>query len=54
VAYLNGTIVVKRSGAYDNTTPSVRIEIEAVTAAIAWLVEKPTSHAAIVTDSHRK
>jgi ribonuclease HI len=51
VASLNGKIIVKRSGAYETTTSSMRMEIEAVTAAIAWLVERSTSHAVIVTDS---
>jgi ribonuclease HI len=51
VASFNGKNVVKRSGANDTTTSSMRMEIEAVTAAIVCLVERPTSHAGIVTDS---
>ena len=50
-ARIKGRVVAEKSGAYMVTTTSLRMEIEAVTAAVQWLSETSFVRAAIVTDS---
>ncbi|MCG8429914.1 MAG: RNAse HI domain-containing protein [Candidatus Omnitrophica bacterium] len=51
VAFQNGRQVARSSGAYRSTTSSMRMEIEAVTAAFTWLCAQDATHAVVVTDS---
>ena len=51
LAKANGRRLVQESLAYDTTTSSLRMEVEAVSAAFRWLVNTTYTHVAIVTDS---
>ncbi|BFZ22749.1 hypothetical protein BsWGS_25788 [Bradybaena similaris] len=51
VAYKEGRVCGERAAAYSTTTSSMRMEIEAATAALAWLTEQQDKRAVIVTDS---
>jgi ribonuclease HI len=44
-------VCAEASGAYNETTSSMRMEIEAATAAIQWLVRNYYTNSVIVTDS---
>jgi ribonuclease HI len=50
-ARVRGKIVAERSEAYGTTTSSMRMEVEAVTAALRWLSETKLNRAVIVSDS---
>ncbi|BFZ09631.1 hypothetical protein BsWGS_12670 [Bradybaena similaris] len=50
VGYKEGRVCGERAGAYSTTTSSMRMEIEAATAALAWLTEQQDKRAVIVTD----
>jgi ribonuclease HI len=50
-ARIRGRIVAEQSGAYMTTTSSMRMEVEAVTAAMRWLSETLVNRAVIVSDS---
>ena len=51
IAKANGRRLVRESLAYDTTTSSLRMEVEAVTAAFRWLENTVHTHIVIVTDS---
>jgi ribonuclease HI len=51
LAMLRGRVVAERSGAYETTTSSMRMEIEAVTAALKWVSGTNVIKAVIVSDS---
>ena len=51
IAKANGRVLKKESLAYETTTSSMRMEVEAVTAAFHWLEETTATHIVFVTDS---
>jgi ribonuclease HI len=51
VVYKKGVRITSMAGAYAESTSSMRMEIEAATMAIAWLVERQATGATIITDS---
>ena len=51
IAKANGRVLKKESLAYETTTSSMRMEVEAVTAAFHWLEESTATHIVFVTDS---
>ena len=51
LAKANGQRLVQESLAYDTTTSSLRMEVEAVSAAFRWMENTIHTHIVIVTDS---
>ena len=51
IAKANGRVLKKESLAYETTTSSMRMEVEAVTAAFRWLEETTATHVVIIKDS---
>ena len=51
IAKANGCVLKKESMAYETTTSSMRMEVEAVTAAFRWLEETIATHIVFITDS---
>ena len=49
--WIKRRIIAEKNGAFTETTSSMRMEIEAATAAIEWLVSSNYSHCVILTDS---
>ena len=51
MANAHGRVVAERSGAYRTTTSSMRMEVEAVTAALHWISGTSFTGAVVVSDS---
>ena len=50
-ASANGQIMQEESGAYERTTSSMGMEVQAITQALQWLQSQAVTHAVIATDS---